>query len=211
MTSCSKTEMLLRNGLSTCGKLYEQEMTHFYPRDGLIDETNLVRLYIEALKNDSQHKNSKVFAWTEYLNGQGKRIDAVIKVNDDLVLLEAKRIKQGGRYGKRHGKSNAEVAIRSIGEDSTRLFDPDFYEKLENDLRSRQIFSGDIYRVLISAIWLYRDQSLNVEMKNAKIDWLKKDAFPSKSWKGAYTAEEANVDPGYSAKSDLSLLIAIAK
>jgi len=205
MALCSKTELLLRNGLATCGQLYKHEMEGFYPRGGLIDESNLVRLYIEALRS-YDNKPSNIYAWTEYLNGHGKRVDAVIKVNDDLVLLEAKRIKQGSRFG----KSNAKIAISSIGKDSARLFTPSFYKKMEDNLRNNSVFSGDIYRVLISAIWLYKDPIANVEMNKAKQEWINKKAF-SKEWNDCYTAEAACIDLGVSKKSDLSLLIAIAK
>ncbi|WP_231872136.1 hypothetical protein, partial [Oleiphilus sp. HI0128] len=57
MSSITKTEQLLRNALSYCGGLYKLEMEGFYPRAGLIDESNLVRLYIEALKRLSDSKD----------------------------------------------------------------------------------------------------------------------------------------------------------
>lgn len=210
MTSCSDTELLLRNGLSTCGKLYEQEMNGFYPRKGYIDESNLVRLYIEALKKDAARDpaitHPTVFAWTEYLNGHRQRLDAVIKINDDIVFLEAKRIK----HGSWNGKNKSVIATNSIGKDSVRLFDPSFYKKMEADLRKRQVFSGDIYRVLIAAFWPYTESSLNHHMNEAKKEWLNRKAFPSHSWKDAYTNEEPNIYTAQSKKSDLSLLIAIA-
>lgn len=153
---------------------------------------------MNAVKQENSKRGTTAYGWTEYLNGHGQRLDAVMKVGDDAVLIEAKRIKQGKS---KSGKSNTTQAMESIHRDATRLYDPSFTDLLFADLDCK----GTVYRVLIAQLWRYRNRDAGQEQ--ARDSWLDKSAFPS-YWAHALVDVKSGISAGTC--SDLELLIAVS-
>lgn len=181
-----------------CHEIHEQRMAEYFPgRDnGGIHEFNNVLIFIEALQNLSGYDN--VFAWTEVqcLHNKRKRsarLDAAIKLkNEDvIILLEAKRIRQG----KTQGSFNSSIAIKSIRKDTKRLIEIDESEPVVSKSNTKKI-----YRVMLASMWLSNDEN----MKDAYEKWKSYDAFDI-NWKGCEVSESVSK----STEKHLKLLLAV--
>jgi len=173
-------------------------MNEYYPGkdNGGIHEFNHVLTFIEALQNLSGYDN--VFAWTEVqcLHKKRKRparLDAAIKLKNEnvIILLEAKRIRQG----KTRGTFNSKIALKSIRKDTKRLIEIDKSDPVVPN-------SGDtlIYRVMLASMWL----SDEINMKDAYDKWKNYEAFDI-NWKGCVVNESLSKSAG----KHLKLLLAI--
>ena len=165
--------------------------------NGGIHEFNLVSIFIESLKRINGFDN--VSAWSEVLYLKSKsnrpaRLDAAIKLKDkdSLLLIEAKRIRQG----KTKGKLNSKIALKSILKDSKRLSKIDNTEPVILTSNSKKI-----YKVLLASMWYSEKQ----HMIDAREKWISKEAF-NKDWSNCFVFESKDV---CDSEKFLKILVAI--
>ncbi|PHR54876.1 MAG: hypothetical protein COA47_14750 [Robiginitomaculum sp.] len=188
---------ILLQSLEKSAEIHKLQMEEFYPGLGNegIHESNLIRILIQALQEDCGYRN--VVGWSELSFLRRSRLDSGIKLihKDAVILVEAKRIRQG----KTRGTYNSKIALKQIVRDSGRLYDKERCESVV--LRSK---AASLYRVLIAAVWL----SNKPHMQEAYARWMDGSAFHS-DWKGDVVAETPEIWKGKS--SSLKLLIAISE
>ncbi|MDO6678587.1 MULTISPECIES: hypothetical protein [unclassified Shewanella] len=194
----SSVVKLLERAVIKCHEIHEHRMSEYFPGkgNGGIHEFNHVLTFIEALQNLSGYDN--VVAWTEVqcLHKKRKRsarLDAAIKLKNEniIILLEAKRIRQG----KTRGSFNSSIAIKSIRNDTKRLIEIDESEPVVSASKTNAI-----YRVMLASMWLSDDRN----MQDAYEKWKSHDAFDI-NWKGCVVSESVSK----STEKHLKLLLAV--
>jgi len=196
-------ERLLEAFYRTAGT-YREQMVSFYPTVGSrgIIECNQTHLFLISLREILYP--IKMISWLELpfisnLKGR-QRVDGAVYIpeHESLILIEAKRIKQG----KTRGKLNTDIVFESIKRDANRMKERERIESIRGRIKSPKIDQVQISRMVLADMWLNEEEN----MKQAYRNWLEGRFLPEDWQKGEFGISE-EIYPGDS--SSYRLLIAI--
>ena len=183
-----KANHLIKNGFSKMAELYEKSLPIFYPtiESRGIHECNLVHLFLVALRESVNSPPLPTWLELPFVNPEDKktnkdRVDgaAFIQKSKTLLLIEAKRIKQG----KTNGRFNTEIALSQIFDDANRMGETNRLEKMGKEMIGIDLHIK-VHRLMIGDIW----QNGESHMLEAYEKWQCGEAFPP-SWKNGWRSK----------------------
>lgn len=179
-------ETIITATFDQTANIYNEQMNTFYPTIGSrgINEANQILIFLSSFRAIQPAEN--IATWTEmpFVNeAKGRsRLDGLawLMQENSLILIEAKRIKQG----KTIGKLNTEKAKEEIIRDAKRMSDKN---RIKFSFQRDVINSKTrIYRVMLGDIWINKDPKMRESMKG----WLNGNIFPSDWKRGTFLSKK---------------------